>query len=127
MIERTIAALFIVVGIIHFLPLSGAISAGRLSKLYGVSFQDPNLVILMRHRAVLFGLLGAFFFYAAAQPAIQAPAFVAGFISVGSFIGLAKAEAGYNTAIGRVVAADLVAAVCLVAGLSLWMLNRAHG
>ena len=127
MIESTISALFIAVGIIHLLPLSGVASGERLSKLYGISFQEPNLVILMRHRAVLFGLLGAFFLHAAAQPAIQLPAFVAGFLSVGSFIVLAKAAGGYNTALARVIAADLVAAACLILGLSLWVLKRAPG
>jgi hypothetical protein len=81
----------------------------------------------MRQRAVLSGLLGAFFLYAAVQPSIQLLAFVAGFISVCSFIALAKAAGGYNAAIARVVAADLVAAVCLVVGFFLWLLKRAPG
>jgi hypothetical protein len=52
-----------VVGIIHQLPLTGVLSVSRLQVLYGVTITDPNLEILMRHRAVLFGILGAFAYW----------------------------------------------------------------
>jgi hypothetical protein len=58
-------AMLLIVGIIHLLPLSGVLSAHRLQILYGIVIEDPNLEILMRHRAVLFGLLGAFLIAAA--------------------------------------------------------------
>ena len=70
----------------------------------------------MRHRAVLFGLLGAFFLYAAFRPAFQVAAFVAGFVSVLSFLYLAGSTGGYNAQVHRVVIADIIALVCLVIG-----------
>lgn len=111
-----ISAMFIVVGIIHLLPLSGVLGSERLSMLYGIRFDDPNLAILMRHRAVLFGMLGVFLLYAAFQPAFQLAAFVAAFVSVLSFLYLAWSVGGYNAQIGRVFIADIVALVCLIAG-----------
>ncbi len=111
-----VSAALLVVGIIHLLPLSGVLGGARLAALYGLPFDDPNLVILMRHRAVLFGLLGLFLVLAAFRPALQPLAFVAGFASVLSFLYLAWSVGGYNAQVGRVFAADVVALVCLVIG-----------
>jgi hypothetical protein len=112
-----VSAMLVIVGIIHLLPLSGILGSERLSALYGISIQDTNLIILMRHRAVLFGLLGAFLLFAAWQPAFQMIAFIAGFISVVSFLLLAWLSGGYNAEVGRVVIADIIALVCLVIGV----------
>lgn len=111
-----ISLMLIITGIIHLLPLSGVLGAERLSALYGMAFNDPNLAILMRHRAVLFGLLGLFLIGAAFKPAWQPLAFGAGFISVLSFIWLAWSVGGYNMQINRVVIADIGALVCLIVG-----------
>lgn len=111
-----VAAMLVVVGIIHLLPLSGVLGAERLAALYGLPFDDPNLAILMRHRAVLFGLLGLFLVYAAFQPALQALAFVTAFASVASFLWLAWSVGGYNAPLQRVVVADWVALGCLIVG-----------
>jgi hypothetical protein len=73
-----VSAMLAIVAIIHLLPLSGVLSSERLSSLYGLSFDEPNLAILMRHRAVLFGLLGSFMLFAAFRPSLQAAALVVG-------------------------------------------------
>jgi hypothetical protein len=108
--------MLIVVAVIHLLPLSGVLGPARLAALYGIAFDEPNLQILMRHRAVLFGLLGAFLLLAAFQPSLQLIALVAGFVSVVSFLWLAWSVGGYNAQVGRVFIADIVALVCLVVG-----------
>lgn len=117
--RHLVTACLLVVGVIHLLPLSGVLGAERLAALYGLqgrAFDDPNLAILMRHRAVLFGLLGGFLLLAAFRPDLQGIAFVAGFVSVLSFLWLAWAEGPHNAQVGRVVTADLVALACLVVG-----------
>lgn len=111
-----VSAMLIVVGVIHLVPLSGALGGERLNALYGLSFDQPDLAILMRHRAVLFGLLGAFLLLAAFRPALQSLALVAGFVSVASFLYIAWSVGNYNTQVGRVFAADVVALVCLLIG-----------
>jgi hypothetical protein len=112
-----VSAMLLIVAVIHLLPLSGVLGADQLARLYGISFAEPNMAILMRHRAVLFGLLGAFLAAAAFIPSLQPAAFMAGFVSVGSFLLIAWLVGDYNAEIGRVFTADLVAAVCLVLGL----------
>jgi len=83
-----VSAMLVVVAVIHLLPLPGVLGSERLSALYGLSFDDPNLQILMRHRAVLFGLLGVFIMIAAFRPSWQPLAIAAGFVSVLSFLAL---------------------------------------
>lgn len=109
-----ICAMLVVVAIIHLLPLSGLLGADRLNALYGISIGDPDLEILMRHRAVLFGLLGVFILVAAFRPTLQVMALVAGFASVLSFLWLAWSVGGYNSQIVREVIADGVALACLM-------------
>ena len=82
-----VSASLIVVAIIHLLPVSGVLGSERLAALYGLSFSEPNLAILMRHRAVLFALLGLFLIVAAFNPSLQTLAFIAGFVSVFPFLG----------------------------------------
>jgi hypothetical protein len=116
-----VSASLILAGIIHLLPLSGLLGAERLAALYGLDFSEPNLSILMRHRAVLFGLLGAFLVFAAFRPSLQPLAFIAAFVSVLSFVLLAWSSGDYNPQVGRVVTADLVALVALVIGAAAYV------
>lgn len=105
----------IVAAVIHLLPVMGVLGVKRLESMYGVELAGPDLVILMRHRAVLFGLLGVFLLLAVFQSTWRSPALVAGLISVVAFLALAWTAEGYNGAIRRVVVADLVALVALLA------------
>lgn len=121
-----VSAMLVVVAIIHLLPLSGVLGGERLVALYGLSFNDPNLAILMRHRAVLFGLLGLFLLFAAYRPQYQAIAFIAGFVSVVSFLWLAWSVGGYNTQVARVFMADIVALACLIIGFLAYLYVQQH-
>lgn len=123
-LKYLVPASLVVVGVIHLMPLSGALGIARLNSLYGISITDPDLSILLRHRAVLFGLLGLFCIYAAVKPPLQLFALVAGAASVGSFLYLAFATGGYNEELRRVVVADLVAAAFLVAGFAGFFVSK---
>jgi hypothetical protein len=114
--KYVLSAALVIVGIIHLVPLSGVLGSDALESLYGIEFTNPDLVILMRHRAVLFGLLGAFLVYAAFKPSFQLTALVGGFISVLSFLYLAWAVGGYNEQVAHIFFADVVALACLVIG-----------
>ena len=115
--RHLVSAMLVVVGLIHLVPVTGIFGGDWLAALYGLPFNEPNLAILMRHRAVLFGLLGLFFVVAAFKPVYQRIAFLGAFISVIAFLWLAWAVGGYNAQVGRVVAADVIALVCLVIGV----------
>jgi hypothetical protein len=112
--QKIVSGLLAIVAFIHLIPLTGALGPQRLQALYGLAFDEPNLLILMQHRAVLFGLLGAFLLWAAFRPALVPLALVAGLVSVLTFLGFALASPGHNALIARVVTADWVALPCLV-------------
>lgn len=122
--DKIVSSLLVLVGIIHLLPFTGVLGAKQLAALYGVSLSDTNLVILMRHRAVLFGLLGLFLVYAAFKPSLQPLAFVGGIVSVVSFMVLAGASGDYNEALRKVVIADVVAVIALCIAAIVYVLSR---
>jgi hypothetical protein len=62
---------------------------------------------------------------AAFRPLYQLVALITGFASVLSFLYLAWSVGGYNAAIARVVAADVVALGCLVVAIIAYM--RGYG
>ena len=122
--DKILSGLLVLVGIIHLLPLSGVLGADRLTTLYGITINEPNLEILMRHRAVLFGLLGFLFIYAAFSPSIRLFAIIAGFISVLSFIVIAWSVGGYNGSLQRVVVADVVAIIALTISVIIYVSSK---
>ena len=124
MTERWITGLMLIVAVIHLLPIGGFLGVERLNALYGIEVADRNLEILMRHRAVLFGILGAFFAYAAFHPSLQPLAFIAAGASLASFFYLAFATGEFNDAIRKVVVADVAATAALLGAIALRALNR---
>lgn len=88
-----IAGLLGLIGVINTLPLIGVVSAGRLGALYGVAWTDPTTILLLRHRAVLFGIIGGFILYSAFKPGLQPLAMLAAGVAMGSFL-LLKGESG---------------------------------
>lgn len=119
--EYVISAGLLIAAVIHLLPVSGMLGRTQLEKLYGIAVDTPDLEILMRHRAVLFGLLGTFLLYAAFRPALQAPALTAGFVSVVSFLWIAQSTGKYNAQLARVFTADIIALASLVIGTCAWL------
>ena len=112
---RTVpTALILGAGVVNLLPALGAFSAGRLQSLYGVVIEDPNLAILMRHRAVLFAIVGALLVASAFHAALRPVAFAAGFVSMGSFVALALLVGDFNPALRRIVWVDVAASLGLV-------------
>ncbi|WP_397597057.1 hypothetical protein [Silanimonas sp.] len=118
------AALWLLVGLVHLLPVTGVLGAASLQRLYGLPITDPNLLILMQHRAVLFALVGAVMVGAAFVPAWRSAAAVVGFISIGSFLLIAWSVGGYNALIARVVWIDVAALVLLILASLLAMRAR---
>lgn len=107
-------------GAVHLVPATGALSANRLRALYGVDAADPVTLLLLRHRALLFGVLGTGFLYAAFNPAWRVAASVVALFCMLSFVLLARREA-WPPSIRRVVKIDIVLSALLGVALA-WRL-----
>lgn len=108
-----IAVSFCVVAMIHLLPIVGVVGAEKLNVLCGLSISDPGIELLMRLRAVLFGILGLLFGATALVPALTVTALLAGLASVVSFFVLAQMMPDYGDGIRKIVIAGSVALAAL--------------
>ena len=120
--NRLVTALFIVAGVVKLLPIVGVLGAEYLQTLYGMPFDGSDLLLLMRHRAVLFGVVGGLLLVAAFRPALRAVAATVGLVSIVSFLLLALPLQEHGAALQRVFWADVVAGAALL--LALWVSRR---
>ncbi len=121
------ALLLAAVGVIHLVPVSGLLGNDALARLYGVTITTPDLEILMRHRAVLFGIVGGLLVAAAFMHRLQPVAILAGLMSIASFLWIAWTVGDYGSAIAGVVRVDIVALVALIAAAALRMYTNMPG
>jgi hypothetical protein len=112
--NEAIQVLLFVVGVINFLPVMGVISADKLSRAYQIDLPGNDLIILLRHRAILFGVVGGFILYSVFQPIYQIAAMVMAAITMVGYLYIVWAVGGYNKAIFKVAMVDVVGIICLV-------------
>jgi hypothetical protein len=117
-LAATVAALstslICIAGLINLAPAMGAVSSKRLQAMYGIAFEEPNLVVLMRHRAILLGVVGALLGASAFLVSLRPAAYAIGFASMLSFVLIAWLVGDYNKALRRVILADLFASAALL-------------
>ncbi len=104
-------AVLIFVSLIHLLPGLGIFGGERLLALYGVSPDEPNLQILLRHRAVLFAMLGAGLVWSIFMPAWRPAMIGASMISMVTFLFFVWLEGNANAALRRAAWIDVVAII----------------
>lgn len=121
--DRFITAFIVIAGVINFLPVVGVVSAARIESLYGVDASDPALEILLRHRAVLFGLVGGFMIASAFKKSLHSAAITGGFIAMLSFLGLYY-FGGQPESLMSIVYADIVGVISLSAAIMMKALER---
>ena len=119
MVHALSTALILLAALINLLPVIGVVSASRLQGLYGIAFEDANLLILMQHRAILFGIVGGLLLVSAFHLPLRTVAVAVGLVSTLSFILIAWLVGGYNAEIRRVLVADVVASIALASSVLL--------
>ena len=107
----------LVTGVIHLIPVIGVFGTEKLQTLYGIDRVSDDLELLLRHRAVLFGIIGCLLLYSIFEPKLQLIAVLVGLASMLSFIGLAQMSDGVGAELKNVVRIDWICSVLLFAAI----------
>jgi hypothetical protein len=117
--QAVVVVALVLAGLVHLLPASGVTGGERLVQLYGPAAAEPALQLLLRHRALLFGLLALLCLAAVVHPAWRLAALCLAIGSVAGFLLLAGSPAGLAPALQRVFWVDAALLPLLVAALVL--------
>jgi hypothetical protein len=112
--HRIVSLILIAVGLLHVYPAIGVFGPGRLQALYDIGSSDPDTLLLLRHRAVLFALLGASMIAGGVHAPWRWPAMFAGLVSTLSFVLLAFPLSDNSAAVTRVFWSDVAASAALI-------------
>lgn len=115
-----------IAGVINLLPSLLAFFPDRIAKSYGIEIADVNYELLLRHRAILFGVIGGFMILSALKRIHYKAATTIGLISMISFILLFLLIGdGISPELKKVMIIDVVATVILCLGAILvWRVRR---
>lgn len=105
-------------GVVHLLPAVGVLGPERLRRLYGVEADDAVVLLLLRHRALLFGLIGIALCASATSGSHSILAAGLGLASMIGFIVLARGHDAIAP-IRRIIRIDAVLSVVLALALFL--------
>lgn len=125
--ERLISALLIIVGLINFFPAVGILSANVLANAYGIPVPEGDLLILLRHRALLFGIVGAIIIASSFRRHLRFIAIVAAFISMSGFIVLTLISAEHGEKLHNIMLIDIVGVILLMIAVLLLQQQRKPG
>lgn len=121
--DRVVQSCLLLAALIHLLPVAGVLGAERLQTLYQLEDLGPTEVLLLQHRALLFGVFAMGLLVAIFQPSWRLPTAGMTLLSVLGFLVLAGLyRDAVNPALLRVVIADLIALPALV--VVIWMSKR---
>jgi hypothetical protein len=95
-------------------PLVGVLGSNSLDKLYGIQIHDNNVLLMLRHRAVLFGIVGSILSISVLHKPTRRIGYFVGLSSMSSYLALTLLEADSLTdKIQRVFWIDLVGTIWL--------------
>lgn len=114
-----------IAGFINAAPVALAFLPEKISSSYGIELMSPSLELLLRHRAILFGLVGGLMIYSAITKKHYSLAVLIGFISMLSFVLFGQLiDGAMNPELSKVMWIDIVGIVILMIGYLGKQLNR---
>lgn len=110
-------------GLINLLPSLLAFLPAKISKSYGIDIPNANYELLLRHRAILFGIIGGLMIFSAITKKSYEISTIAGLVSMTSFIILYfLIGKGINSELKKVMIVDVIATVVLLIGVTAFLI-----
>lgn len=121
--ETVFRICLLIAGVINFAPSFLAFLPKKISQSYGVDVPNQNYELLLRHRAVLFGIIGGVMIFSAISQLYYELSIIIGMISMVSFIILFQGIKGdINAELTKVMKIDIVGIIILLVGTVLYLL-----
>jgi hypothetical protein len=117
MYELAVVAGYLAAALVNAVPAVAVVSRARLEDLYGVPVVTAELELLLRHRALLFGVVAAWLVLAAWRPELRVIAGALALVSMLGWVVLAALTGAGSPLLDRVTRVDLVASGLLGAAL----------
>jgi heme A synthase len=113
-----------IAGVINLLPSILAFLPDKISKSYGIDVPNANYELLLRHRAILFALIGGLMIFSAVTKKYYEISTLVGLVSMVSFVLLYfLIGKGINAELNKVMFIDIVAIVILLVGVIMFFMN----
>ena len=122
--ERFIQAALVLTALTQLPPVIGVLGPDALLKGYGIQVDDPGLLLLLRHRALMFAIVGVPLLIAVFQPAWRVPAISAALFSVVGFVVLATSGDTLSAQLTRVARIDWAVLIVLVPAFVLALMQK---
>ncbi|MEV0247185.1 hypothetical protein AB0H76_11400 [Nocardia sp. NPDC050712] len=106
-------------GLLNTAPALGAVAPQSMYAAYGITPAGRDLEVVLRHRAILFAVVGLGLLVAVFRPALRPIAVGANAISFGGFLVLALAGGPVGPGLTRLVAFDVAGLAALGLGTAL--------
>ncbi len=114
----------LIAGIINILPSFITFLPDKIRDSYGIDIIDSNYELLLRHRAVLFAIVGGIMIYAAITKNNYSLALITGMVSMCSFILLYFLVDGpINEELRKIMLIDIAGIVILALGYACYLMK----
>lgn len=117
---------YLLCAFVNLAPTVGVSSDARLEQLYATDIPGSDLSLLMRHRAILFGIVGVLLLVGAIRKQHRTTAGLAGLVSMLSYIILFATSTVDNSNLLRIAWIDGVACVLLLVAMTMHLFGMDH-
>jgi hypothetical protein len=112
------AAIFAAVGVIHLVPGLAFLAPAMITRLYGAG-ADGAVLLMLRHRAALLGIVGIVLIVGAAMAPWRPAATLVGALSMASYLLLWLGAGPHRKPLQRIALIDAIALPALLVGFAL--------